>query len=187
MVPCRTPLCSVSNRSRAVRAVRTSSTTLLVACGNRCDQVSNLESRHCEMEQPSSKRSGETGHTNGIPALTNAQPALKRQRRDAGALIVYRHDDCALHETTSEGDDEHQGSPARVAAHVLPCLTACPLGALPRHPRVHFLARPAVADSARTHPRRKRRRSGGRRRDAGRTGHVDGSNARRRRRAQCSA
>jgi len=107
------PLCSVSI---ALGRLRTSSTTLLIACGNRCDQVSNLESRHCEMEQPSSKRSGGTGHTNGIPALTNAQPALKRQRRDAGALTVYRHDDCARHETASEGDGEHQESPARVAA-----------------------------------------------------------------------
>ena len=63
--------------------------------------------------EPSSKRS--TGEA-AAPASTNAQPALKRQRRDAGGLVVYCHDDCALHETTSDGDDEHQESPARVAA-----------------------------------------------------------------------
>ena len=42
-------------------------------------------------------------------------PPPKRQRRDT-SLVIYGHDDCARHETTSDGDAEHQESPARVAA-----------------------------------------------------------------------
>ena len=43
------------------------------------------------------------------------QPPPKRQRRDT-SLAIYCHDDCARHETTSDGDAEHQESPARLAA-----------------------------------------------------------------------
>ena len=43
------------------------------------------------------------------------QPAPKRQRRDT-SLVIYCHDDCARHITTSDGEAEHQESPARVAA-----------------------------------------------------------------------
>ena len=43
------------------------------------------------------------------------QPPAKRQRRDT-SLVIYCHDDCARHETTSDGEPEHQESPARVAA-----------------------------------------------------------------------
>ncbi len=43
------------------------------------------------------------------------QPPPKRQRRDT-SLAIYCHDDCARHETTSDGEPEHQESPARVAA-----------------------------------------------------------------------
>ena len=61
------------------------------------------------MEQPASKRSTDGQGTNGQP------PPPKRQRRDT-SLVIYGHDDCARHETTSDGDAEHQESPARVAA-----------------------------------------------------------------------
>ena len=43
------------------------------------------------------------------------QPASKRQRRDT-SLVIYCHDDCARHETTGDGEPEHQESPARLAA-----------------------------------------------------------------------
>ena len=43
------------------------------------------------------------------------QPAPKRQRRES-SLVIYCHDDCARHITTSDGDAEHQESPARLAA-----------------------------------------------------------------------
>ena len=43
------------------------------------------------------------------------QPPAKRQRRDT-SLVIYCHDDCAHHITTSDGDAEHQESPARLAA-----------------------------------------------------------------------
>lgn len=43
------------------------------------------------------------------------QPAPKRQRRESN-LVIYCHDDCARHETTSDGEPEHQESPARLAA-----------------------------------------------------------------------
>ena len=43
------------------------------------------------------------------------QPPPKRQRRDA-SLVIYCHDDCAQHVTASDGEAEHQESPARVAA-----------------------------------------------------------------------
>ena len=47
---------------------------------------------------------------------TNGQPPpAKRQRHDT-SLVIYCHDDCARHETTSDGDAEHQESPARLAA-----------------------------------------------------------------------
>ena len=42
-------------------------------------------------------------------------PPAKRQRRDT-SLVIYCHDDCARHETTGDGDAEHQESPARLAA-----------------------------------------------------------------------
>ena len=45
----------------------------------------------------------------------HAQPPPKRQRRES-SLVIYCHDDCAQHETTSDGDAEHQESPARLAA-----------------------------------------------------------------------
>ena len=60
------------------------------------------------MEQPASKRSTDGQWTTGQP------PAPKRQRRDT-SLVIYGHDDCARHET-SDGDAEHQESPARLAA-----------------------------------------------------------------------
>ena len=43
------------------------------------------------------------------------QPPPKRQRRES-SLVIYCHDDCARHITTSDGDAEHQESPARLAA-----------------------------------------------------------------------
>ena len=61
------------------------------------------------MEQPASKRSTDGQWTTGQP------PAPKRQRRDT-SLVIYCHDDCAQHETTSDGDAGHQESPARLAA-----------------------------------------------------------------------
>ena len=42
-------------------------------------------------------------------------PPAKRQRRDT-SLVIYGHDDCARHITTSDGEAEHQESPARLAA-----------------------------------------------------------------------
>ncbi len=42
-------------------------------------------------------------------------PPAKRQRRES-SLVIYCHDDCARHITTSDGEAEHQESPARVAA-----------------------------------------------------------------------
>ena len=61
------------------------------------------------MEQPASKRSTDGQGTNGQP------PAPKRQRRES-SLVIYGHDDGAEHITTSDGEAEHQESPARVAA-----------------------------------------------------------------------
>ena len=61
------------------------------------------------MEQPALKRSTDGQGTNVQP------PAPKRQRRDT-SLVIYCHDDCARHETTGDGDAEHQESPARLAA-----------------------------------------------------------------------
>ena len=49
-------------------------------------------------------------------ASTNVQPpAPKRQRRESN-VVIYCHDDCARHITTSDGEPEHQESPARLAA-----------------------------------------------------------------------
>ena len=54
------------------------------------------------MERDASKTSGQP-------------PAAKRQRRES-SLVIYCHDDCARHVTASDGDAEHQESPARLAA-----------------------------------------------------------------------
>ena len=42
-------------------------------------------------------------------------PPPKRQRRESSP-VIYCHDDCARHVTTSDGEPEHQESPARLAA-----------------------------------------------------------------------
>ena len=92
------------------------------------------------------------------------QPPAKRQRRDT-SLVIYCHDDCARHITTSDGDAEHQESPARLAAIAAAAqnyatrrdlrpraakLITRSFGALPRRRRAHRRARPPVADVLRT-------------------------------------